>query len=369
MHNGKVSDRTRVLAVDPVQPAALVVSEAARVLRGGGLVAFPTETVYGLGANALDAGAVASIFDAKGRPSTDPLIVHLANAADLARLARTIPPVVSVLASRFWPGPLTIILPKQPVVPAAVTAGLDTVAIRVPAHPVARAIIEAAAVPIAAPSANRFSRPSPTEARHVLADLDGRIDMVVDGGATQIGLESTVLDLSVSPPIVRRPGGVTLEDLRAVLPDVEVATRMSDAGEAQAAPGQLLRHYAPRARMTLLEGTPDAVRARLTRDARALLTRGLRVGILGPDEDIAELHRVLVADTPALVLRGLGSRDAPEEIARRLFDTIRTVDAERPDEILAIGVRRDGLGLAIHDRLVRAAEGRIVHCDSHPQAT
>ncbi|MGC4081038.1 MAG: Sua5/YciO/YrdC/YwlC family protein [Vicinamibacterales bacterium] len=216
--------------------------------------------------------------------------------------------------------------------PAAVTADLDTVALRVPAHAVARALIAAAGCPVAAPSANRFSRPSPTDAAHVLADLDGRVDMILDGGRTTIGIESTVLDLSVSPPLVRRPGGVTLEQLRTVIPDVQVATRFSDTGEAQVSPGQLLRHYAPKVRMTLYEGMPDAVRTRIAGDARALLARGLRVGILASDEDLAALQRALIADTPALVLRSLGPRMEPDEVARRLFDAIRSIDTAHPDE-------------------------------------
>lgn len=361
MHNGEMVRRqTRVMQVDPVHPSAEALADAARMLREGGLVVFPTETVYGLGAHARDASAVRAIFEAKGRPSTDPLIVHVASVDDVAGLARLVPEALPRLAARFWPGPLTMIVPKRAEIPDLVTAGLDTVAVRVPAHPVAQALLRASGVPVAAPSANTFSRPSPTQASHVLADLDGLVDIVVDGGHTDIGLESTVLDLTVNPPVVRRPGGVSIDAIRELLPDVQVVQRASGASVAQVSPGQLLRHYAPKARMTLFEGDSQAVRTRVLADARALLARGMRVGLLAPDEDIDTLQRALVADTPALAMQRLGSRQDPDAVARHLFDAIRRVDAARPDEILAIGVGPEGIGLAIHDRLTRASEGRVV---------
>lgn len=251
---------TRVVVIDRTHPDPAVVAEAAACLRAGGLVVLPTETVYGLGANALNPAAVAAIFAAKGRPATDPLIVHVSGLEDLEAIVSDIPPVARRLASRFWPGPLTLILPKRATISDSVTAGLPTVAVRVPAHPVARAVIAAAGVPIAAPSANLFSRPSPTQAAHVLSDLDGRVDLVLDAGPTDVGVESTVLDLTVDPPLVRRPGGVTLEALRTVVPDVQVLTHHGDDREAQMAPGQLLRHYAPQARLTLINGNLEAVR-------------------------------------------------------------------------------------------------------------
>jgi L-threonylcarbamoyladenylate synthase len=194
----------------------------------------------------------------------------------------------------------------------------------------------------------------------VLADLDGRVDLVVDAGSTDIGLESTVLDLTVTPPLVRRPGGVPVDLLREVVPDVQVVERFTTTGEAQVAPGQLLRHYAPRARMTLFEGESHAVRVRVVAEARAQLARGLRVGILAPDEDVDAIAGALLADTPALALERLGSRHAADLIARQLFDAIRRVDATRPDAIFAIGIGVEGIGLAVHDRLTRASEGRVV---------
>jgi L-threonylcarbamoyladenylate synthase len=231
-----------VWRVDPDAPDPQAIDEAAAILAAGGLVAFPTETVYGLGAHALDDEAVNEIFAAKGRPSTDPVIVHLASAEQLPTVARTIPELAWTLARAFWPGPLSIVLEKQPRVPSAVTAGLDTVAVRVPSHPVARQLLERAAIPVAAPSANRFSHPSPTTAAHVIEDLGDAIDLVLDAGATPIGVESTIVDLTVTPPRIRRPGGVSVEAIRRVIPDVAVRSARLDAGAAQPAPGQLMRH-------------------------------------------------------------------------------------------------------------------------------
>ncbi|MEP7117528.1 MAG: L-threonylcarbamoyladenylate synthase, partial [Acidobacteriota bacterium] len=235
---------TRYLLVERAHPDAAVIAEAAALLRDGGLVAFPTETVYGLGAHALDAKAVAGIFAAKGRPATDPLIVHIATARGLDALARDVSSDARALAERFWPGPLTLVVAKRSEVPGVVTAGLDTVAVRVPAHPVAAALLHAAGVPVAAPSANTFSRPSPTSAAHVLADLDGRVDLVLDGGDADIGVESTIVDCTVTPPTVRRAGGVPFELLMEVVPTLQVNDAVAPTGVAQVAPGQLLRHSA-----------------------------------------------------------------------------------------------------------------------------
>ena len=247
---------TRLVAVDPTQPDPAVLAEAATLIQAGRLVAFPTETVYGLGANALDADAVARIFAAKERPAYDPVIVHVADAAELTDLTAALPDLGSLLIERFWPGPLTLVLPRSERVPDVVTAGGPTVAVRAPAHPLARALLDAAGTPIAAPSANRFSHTSPTRAQHVWDDLAGRIDMILDGGPTAVGVESTVLDLTTEPPTLLRPGGVTIEEIEALIGPVQTSARRED-GNTLPAPGMLDRHYAPRAVLWLFTGEDD----------------------------------------------------------------------------------------------------------------
>jgi L-threonylcarbamoyladenylate synthase len=351
-----------VLAVDAERPDPDVVAEAAAIIRDGGLVAFPTETVYGLGVNALDRTAVARLFEAKGRPATDPLIVHIAHIGQLGMFAAEVPPQARALGLAFWAGPLTLVLAKKAVIPDSVTAGLSTVAVRVPAHRVARALMEMAGVPVAAPSANRFSLPSPTSAAHVLQDLDGRIDLVLDGGPTPIGVESTIVDCTTSPPTLRRPGGVTREQLMEVVSDLVVNVGVGEATESQPAPGQLLRHYAPRARLTLYLGDPAAVVSRVGADARALAAAGTRVGVLAPEDDLMALAPLLAATAAAgrVTTRAFGSRRDPPRAARELFEALRALDAEQPDVILATTIPPEGIGLAVRDRLTRAAEGRVV---------
>ncbi len=352
---------TRVLKVDAAQPDAAVIEEAAGALRAGQLVAFPTETVYGLGANALDPAAVARIFEAKGRPSTDPLIVHIAHIGQLSMCASQVPPAARKLGLAFWAGPLTIILPKKPQIPDNVTAGLPSVALRVPSHRVARALMEMAGVPVAAPSANRFSRPSPTTAAHVLADLGGRIDVVLDGGPTDIGLESTIVDFTVDPPVMRRPGGLTLEQIQTVVPEVIAMAQQGSAAVAQIAPGQLTRHYAPQAELTLYTGAPERVVAAVAAQTRTLVAQGARVGILAPEEDLLSLAPELAALASAgrVEVRPYGSRHDHARAARDLFAQLRDIDSTNVTHILATSIGSDGLGLAVLDRLTRAAEGRV----------
>lgn len=353
---------TDLLAVDPRRPEAAVIARAADCLRRGGLVAFPTETVYGLGVNAFDEAAVRRLFEAKGRPAVDPLIVHIADAAHLPLVARTVPASVQALAQRFWPGPLTLVLPKTAAVPGAVTAGLDTVAVRVPAHPVAHALLAAADLPVAAPSANLFSRPSPTTAAHVLQDLAGRIDMVLDGGQTDVGIESTVLDLCGPVPTVLRPGAVTIAMLRELLPGVVAREASRDARDgAMPSPGLLTRHYAPRAPFTLYEGADHArVCARILAAARVALGQGQRVGVLAADEDVTALTA-----EPALHVVTLGSLYALDTVAARLYAALRELDAAGLDVILGHGFPAGGgMGLAVRDRLRRAASGHVVTVDT-----
>ncbi len=331
------------------------IAAAAAALAAGGLVAFPTETVYGLGGDALSPAAVARIFAAKGRPAEDPLIVHLADLADLPRVTGELSPRAALLAARLWPGPLTLVLPRGPAVPYGVTAGRETVAVRLPAHPVARALIAAAGTPVAAPSANRFGHTSPTSAAHVLADLGGRIDMVLDGGPASIGVESTVLDMSGPVPTLLRPGGVSLEQLRELLGEVALGGRAADAG-GQVAPGLLDRHYAPESALHLCVGAPDACRAWLRRRAAAQIAEGRHVGLLVPDEDAA-----LLADLGADA-EPLGPQGDSAAVAGRLYAALRALDARRPDLILARDLGEFGIARAIRDRLTRAAAGKVYRC-------
>ena len=326
------------------------IARAAEVIRAGGLVAFPTETVYGLGADALNEEAVRKIFLAKERPPDDPLIVHIAFAQQLAQLARQVPQRAWDLAEKFWPGPLTLVLPKTDRVPAVTTGGLDTVAVRMPSHPVAKRLMELSAVPIAAPSANRFGRPSSTTAQHVWEDLAGRIDLIVDGGPTPIGVESTVLDLTQEPPMVLRPGGVTLEELRKVVGEVHLLSSCSSEA-AKRSPGTRWRHYAPRAKVLLVEqGTAEAVLERFRSVRVGVLVRGPHPHPLSRPQrrergERGEGPEVIVIQMP----RSL------REYARRLFAALRELDAQGVEVIVVEKLEERGLGRAIMDRLRRAS--------------
>jgi L-threonylcarbamoyladenylate synthase len=344
---------TDVIRVDPDAPDPAALAPAAERLRRGGLVAFPTETVYGLGVHALDRAAVRRLFAAKGRPSTDPLIVHVDAVDRMHTLVADVPDSARRLAARFWPGPLTLVLRRSDRVPDEVTAGLNTVAIRVPAHRVARALLAAAGVPIAAPSANLFSRPSPTRASHVLDDLAGRIDLVIDGGATQVGVESTVLDLSGATPTILRPGAISIDMLREILPHVERRSSDAPVAGAMASPGLLERHYSPRAPLTLYDGG-DSV-ARLARDACMSLADGQRLGIMAADEDRDALSDVARFDAGATIVY-LGSEHDLATVAARLYAAVRELDASGVDRILVRDFPGDdGLAAAIRDRLRRAS--------------
>jgi L-threonylcarbamoyladenylate synthase len=348
--------KTQVYHVNPAAPEPAAIAAAAAVIRAGRLVAFPTETVYGLGANAHDPAAVARIFAAKERPFADPLIVHLTAAEQLEFVCANPSPLAWTLAAAFWPGPLTLVLRRGAQIAANVAGGRETVAVRVPAHPVAHALLAASGVPIAAPSANRFSHPSPTTAQHVLEDLDGRIDLVLDGGATTIGLESTVVDLTSDPPRLLRPGGVAAEALYAYLPDLHVPSTPNVARleEGLIAPGTLLRHYSPRARVLLVRGESAAFCA-LARAAVAHIgARRLRIGLVATDEDLPGC-----ADLP-VTIASLGAADDYAALARNLFAQLRSLDAAGVDLILAREIAVSGLGRAVRDRLFRAAEGVTV---------
>ncbi|MBI5929920.1 MAG: threonylcarbamoyl-AMP synthase [Chloroflexi bacterium] len=352
------SAETQVLHLDPQHPETELIKQAAARIRAGGLVAFPTETVYGLGANGFDATAVDHIFIAKGRPTNDPIILHLSSRHQLELVAQDIPPLALQLAQAFWPGPLTLVLKRQPQVPANVTAGLDTVAVRVPSHPVALALLKAADVPIAAPSANRFSRPSPTTAQHVLEDLEGCVDLVLDGGPTSIGVESTVLDLTQSIPTILRPGGALVEPLRVMIPNLQIKQSFVGASEGKqglTSPGMLLKHYSPNADLLLFTGPDDTkVIAHMQSTVHQLVQEGKSVGVLTSEEDRPHFARLPIQ------LAELGPRSDLEMIARNLFAGMRTLDFLGVDVILVKSFVQEGLGLAIWDRLIRAAEGKVI---------
>jgi L-threonylcarbamoyladenylate synthase len=352
-----VSAETRII---PATPSAI--AEAAALIQAGELVAFPTETVYGLGADALNADAVAKIFVAKQRPANDPLIVHIAAVDQLELISPSVPALALVLIEAFWPGPLTLVLPRHAHLPPMLSAGLPSVAVRMPAHPVAKALIEAAGTPIAAPSANLFSYTSPTTAQHVWEDLRGRIPLILDGGPTPVGVESSVLDLSGPRPRLLRPGGVSLEAIARFATDVDVVRRYVDPGEgadaeAVASPGMLLRHYSPRAKVYLVEGPETAVQAALAADARDLRKSGKLVGLLIAEEDRGPLERAGVIDYAPVI--ALGPLDDIEHVARTLYAGLRALDSLGVDVILARAFPAQGIGLAVHDRLLRAAEGRV----------
>ena len=353
--------RPVIITVDSLAPDPAAIATAVAALKGQGLVAFPTETVYGLGADALDAEAVANIFAAKGRPSTDPLIVHVLDLAQAespdahAPVVRSVPEVARLLAVAFWPGPLTLIVTRAAAVPDPVTAGLGTVAVRAPSHPVARALIHAFGGPIAAPSANAFGQVSPTRAEHVARDLGDRVDVILDAGPTAVGVESTIVDCTVTPPRVLRPGGVPLERLRRVVADLEVGADPIVTGVFKA-PGQMDGHYAPRARMVLIRGANVDVRAALRLVATDLAARGMAVGLLLATEDQAAEKR-WPAGVTAIVLGRMGH---PAEAAHTLFDALHRLDDAGTQIILARDFGLAGMARALRDRLTRGAEGRVV---------
>jgi L-threonylcarbamoyladenylate synthase len=331
---------TKILAVNPIHPEPEIIARATAVLRGGGLVAFPTETVYGLGANAFDAAAVRRIFEAKGRPPNNPLIVHVADLLQVQLVAAEWPPLAAQLAERFWPGPLTLVLPRHAALPDVVTGGGPTVAVRMPAHPVARALVAAAGVPLAAPSANRSTRLSPTRAEHVRRDLVGRIELILDGGATPGGIESTVLDITTQRPRLLRPGPISPERIMAAVGATEVRVATNAPPHAPLpSPGMLARHYAPRTPLELVSGDGWAV---VKRHSGA----GRHIGWLTFAAPPAEL--------PAPVRHLVMSSD-PELYASQLYAALHALDDAGLDRIVVDLPPDTPAWLAVRDRLQRAA--------------
>ncbi|MCC2874734.1 threonylcarbamoyl-AMP synthase [Lachnoclostridium pacaense] len=332
-------------------------AEAAAVLKSGGLVAFPTETVYGLGGNALDEDAARKIYAAKGRPSDNPLIAHISCAAELAPLVREIPEAGRKLMEAFWPGPLTMIFPKSSKVPYGTTGGLDTVAVRMPDDPVASRLIELAGVPVAAPSANTSGRPSPTTADHVWQDMNGRIDMIIDGGPVGIGVESTIVDVSSPVPSVLRPGAITMEMLREVLGEVAVDPAILGPMKEDVkpkAPGMKYRHYAPKAELTLVEttGPVESMVEKVKELAHEKLVQGCQVGIICTDES-----RSCYAEG---TVRSIGARESQESVAHNLYAVLREFDDLKVEYIFSESFSEDHLGQAIMNRLSKAAGYKIV---------
>lgn len=332
-------------------------AEAAAVLKSGGLVAFPTETVYGLGGNALDEDAARKIYAAKGRPSDNPLIAHISCAAELAPLVREIPEAGRKLMEAFWPGPLTMIFPKSSKVPYGTTGGLDTVAVRMPDDPVASRLIALAGVPVAAPSANTSGRPSPTTADHVWQDMNGRIDMIIDGGPVGIGVESTIVDVSSPVPSVLRPGAITMEMLREVLGEVAVDPAILGPVKEDVkpkAPGMKYRHYAPKAELTLVEttGPVESMVEKVKELAHEKLVQGCQVGIICTDES-----RSCYAEG---TVRSIGARESQESVAHNLYAVLREFDDLKVEYIFSESFSEDHLGQAIMNRLSKAAGYKIV---------
>ncbi len=347
---------TKVVTIEREKLEDARLLEAAQILREGGLVAFPTETVYGLGANALNAEAAKKIYEAKGRPSDNPLIAHIAKAEDLAPLVREIPEAGRTLMETYWPGPLTLIFPKSDIVPYGTTGGLDTVAVRMPSDPIANRLIELAGVPVAAPSANTSGRPSPTRAQHVVEDMSGKIEMIIDGGEVGIGVESTIVDVSGDVPMLLRPGAITMEMLQETLGHVEIDPAIQGPMSKEIkpkAPGMKYRHYAPKAEMTLVEGQMEHVVAYINREAREALLAGKKVGIICTEES-RELY-------PEGMLEVIGSREHEETVAHNLFAVLRDFDDRQVDCIFSESFSKDHMGQAIMNRLCKAAGYHIVN--------
>lgn len=329
--------------------------EAAEILRNGGLVAIPTETVYGLGANALDESASKKIYEAKGRPSDNPLIAHISCMDELSALVSEIPEAGRKLAEKYWPGPLTMVFPKKDIVPYGTTGGLETVAIRMPSDPVANRLIKLAGVPVAAPSANTSGRPSPTKAEHVVEDMNGKIEMIIDSGEVGIGVESTIVDVSGKIPMLLRPGAITMEMLRETLGEVEIDPAILGPMSADVkpkAPGMKYRHYAPQAEMTLVEGEMEHVVEFINREAKLALEAGLQVGIICTEES-RECYE-------CGILKVIGSRENEESVAHNLFAVLREFDDQKVDCIFSESFSKDRLGQAIMNRLCKAAGYHIV---------
>lgn len=347
--------RTKLIRMDEQHIDKILMQEAGDIIKAGGLVAFPTETVYGLGGDALNPHSSEKIYRAKGRPSDNPLIIHIADMDALSAIVQEIPESARKLAERFWPGPLTMIMNKSDIVPYETTGGLDTVAVRMPVHRVARELIRAAGGYVAAPSANRSGRPSPTLAKYVAEDMDGRIEMIIDGGDVDIGLESTIVDLTAKRPTVLRPGCITRQMLEQVLIEVEEDCTMmrDDSGQAPKAPGMKYRHYAPKGDLTIVDGPEEQVLDYINAQVSLLRDRGKKTGVIATDTSVAGYR--------ADVCKSVGKRNDEDAIARELYRILRELDDECVEVIYAEAFDDSGVGQAIMNRLLKAAGHKVIH--------
>ena len=327
---------------------------AGKIIKEGGLVAFPTETVYGLGADALNPTASRKIYAAKGRPSDNPLIIHIADIKDLENITLHIPVNARQLAEKFWPGPLTMIFEKQEIVPKETTGGLDTVAVRMPAHPVALGLIRAAGGYIAAPSANTSGKPSPTLAEHVAQDLNGRIPMILDGGAVQIGIESTIVDFSGEIPMILRPGYITLDMIQKVIGEIQMdpGLGMEDPSAPPKAPGMKYKHYAPKAELILIDGEQDKVQKKINHLLKEAIISGKTPGVIGTKESCNGYRWGIV--------KSIGTRSDEDTIARHLYQVLREFDQQNVDVIYSESFSTPGLGQAVMNRMLKAAGHQVI---------
>lgn len=338
-----------------------IVERAGRILRDGGLVAFPTETVYGLGADALNEDAAKKTYAAKGRPSDNPLIVHIANREALNKIVKEVPPKAEIVANTYWPGPLTMVFEKSDMVPYGTTGGLETVAVRMPDHSLARDLIVAGGGYISAPSANSSGRPSPTSAAHVEDDLSGKIDMIVDGGSVEIGVESTILDMTIDPPMILRPGAITAEMLEKLIGVVQIDRAIVDehSKEAPKAPGMKYRHYAPKATLTVIDGQVEECVNVINDLVEKGIKKGDKVGIIGTEETMCFYKKGIV--------KSIGCRREEESIAQNLYGVLREFDEEDVDYIYSESFFNHGMGDAIMNRLLKAAGQRVILANEYEE--
>ncbi len=350
--------QTEIVKIERIKEQKEDLQRAGEILRQGGLVAFPTETVYGLGANGLDGDACAKIYDAKGRPSDNPLILHVANRSMVDQIAAVIPPMAEKLMAAFCPGPITLIMKRRSIVPDRITGGLDTVGIRMPENDVARAMIKEAGVPVAAPSANISGRPSPTTAESVARDMDGRIPLILDGGACHFGVESTIVDCTGEKAVILRPGAVTREMLGELLGEENVDLDPALVGEkvVPKAPGMKYTHYAPKAPMTLIEGMPTRMARAFQREIERLQAQGHTVGVVASHEVLQDLKGVVAED----LMADYGHQQDLPAIAANIYEALRSFDDKPADVLLGEGTVSDGLGLAIMNRLHKASGFRTI---------